>query len=958
MSNVLDSLEIENISESLSNISLSDPEIPIGNQLPRTPISITSPVKLDEDLYKLDARELNFSATNQANLENQSIEEEKVNTFTPKVKRSFKAISRKIFRKTRSNPFYVTVGGLDREPPRKQWARYQDKLKNIPSLRERLSNFTKKESVENICDNQLVANKSESEDGKSDQESPTSERSYFQKRQRSSSSGPSELRRNRKSIEEVNRIRNNYKKHRHEKRRKFETDHIFSRGNSFDGDGTLTITPPFSPLFNELTEFSDPSTIPRKYKNRSHSVPNICEALTETYREFSQSLKMCDDNHYQKDVSFKQTSQFDSDQWESFCEPQTMAQDEGMPTLKINEVDNSSVEKTQIFPFSVSVNLPNRCRVYSKLFRKTKSDSSLWEHNSISRGTIGGIRTDLLLQQPTPKTENRPYKSKTTVYKPSTRKTRANRSQPYPTKFKFKTVGSKINTTNTPTAKGFVKPTTHPTSSNSNTNPPIPAGNTTNSTPTSKTTNPTTSSTHFITLPQSGLSASATSYQSNPTTSRIPNSPGHSNNTQSNVQSRPPATFRNSQNTQSNSNSTQSSVNAMSLTPAQTQALANNFTDLHKGQRALTLLLQIPIFSGSPAVRFDRWIKQFENVVNMSNWTDDEKVNMLTTKMTDKAYDILQNILESHTTSYNDIKQLLQDRFHGNETEDYHEKKFDKCERKPLESVLDFAFRLKTVFNRAYPPRPNETAHETAAKLKFLRQKFLQGLDINLRNKIKYKNLTTFEDLVKEAQKYAIRLDADKEEKDKREFINAVNPTANLATIPEIKTIITETVNAVTSSFKPHQNFNKPVQGDGKINQTGYTSSHYQGQGNNFLQKGPRPNFSRPQHSFHNPNHNGYHSNQFRPQSQNFYSQNLSNVKPTSRPTFHQQNFQLPTIHCGYCGYPGHTRNNCNTLRRHQSQPTKNFPICVNCNESGHYALVCPRNTSRSSNQHPSAGNA
>ncbi|KAK4006748.1 hypothetical protein OUZ56_011906 [Daphnia magna] len=44
--------------------------------------------------------------------------------------------------------------------------------------------------------------------------------------------------------------------------------------------------------------------------------------------------------------------------------------------------------------------------------------------------------------------------------------------------------------------------------------------------------------------------------------------------------------------------------------------------DYQKGQRALTMLLQIPNFSGGLTARFDRWIKLFDNVVAMSNWTE------------------------------------------------------------------------------------------------------------------------------------------------------------------------------------------------------------------------------------------------------------------------------------------------------------------------------------------------
>ena len=93
----------------------------------------------------------------------------------------------------------------------------------------------------------------------------------------------------------------------------------------------------------------------------------------------------------------------------------------------------------------------------------------------------------------------------------------------------------------------------------------------------------------------------------------------------------------------------------------------------------------------------------------MSNWSDEEKVNMLITKMTDRAHDILQNVLESYTVRYDNIKAILHERFHGSETEDYYQKKFDGSERKPQETVLDYAFRLKTIFQRAYPPV--ETKH-------------------------------------------------------------------------------------------------------------------------------------------------------------------------------------------------------------------------------------------------------
>jgi hypothetical protein len=82
--------------------------------------------------------------------------------------------------------------------------------------------------------------------------------------------------------------------------------------------------------------------------------------------------------------------------------------------------------------------------------------------------------------------------------------------------------------------------------------------------------------------------------------------------------------------------------------------------DLQKGNRALTMLIQLPSFGSSPwTMRFDRWIKLFDNIVAMSDWTSDETVNMLVTKLTGEAHELLQNILEAVTKDYQKIKKAL-----------------------------------------------------------------------------------------------------------------------------------------------------------------------------------------------------------------------------------------------------------------------------------------------------------
>ncbi len=85
----------------------------------------------------------------------------------------------------------------------------------------------------------------------------------------------------------------------------------------------------------------------------------------------------------------------------------------------------------------------------------------------------------------------------------------------------------------------------------------------------------------------------------------------------------------------------------------------NAFSDSNKGRGAITMLNHIQNYTGGQAVRFDRWIKLFDNVVAMSNWNNSDIISMLSTKMTGEAYDFLQNILESDTQDYIKIKALF-----------------------------------------------------------------------------------------------------------------------------------------------------------------------------------------------------------------------------------------------------------------------------------------------------------
>ncbi|KAI9565093.1 hypothetical protein GHT06_008857 [Daphnia sinensis] len=384
--------------------------------------------------------------------------------------------------------------------------------------------------------------------------------------------------------------------------------------------------------------------------------------------------------------------------------------------------------------------------------------------------------------------------------------------------------------------------------------------------------------------------------------------------------------------------------------------------DHRKGREAITMLNQLQNFSGSPAVRFDRWIKLFDNVVAMSNWDNAEIISMLSTKMSGEAYDLLQNILESSDTyAYEDIKKLFQENYHGSEDIDFYQNHFDEIQRKPKENILNYAYRLKTLYTRAYPSTNQETPEEKITQLRLLRQKFLQGLEPELQNIVKHKTVSTFEELVSITQKYAKRVQSDIIEKDKRIFVNAVASTQNETAILQAIEKQSDHINSIASCLKltttepARQETNtSPDWGDkierltdvitnlgslmhSSMRQTSEIRQRIRNNINHSANQSRFGSFANPtpQNSF---NRQGP-TNGFRQPFRNTFgrfNENSSGQQPfqRNRPTEN-------AVRCSNCGLTNHSIETCfRFLKRQTTQETP--PTCYSCQQVGHLASFCP----------------
>nr|CAH0104259.1 unnamed protein product [Daphnia galeata] len=66
-----------------------------------------------------------------------------------------------------------------------------------------------------------------------------------------------------------------------------------------------------------------------------------------------------------------------------------------------------------------------------------------------------------------------------------------------------------------------------------------------------------------------------------------------------------------------------------------------------------------------------------------------------------------------------------------------------------------------------------------------LQQKFIDGLDLKLQMKVKYKTFQKFDELVSETRKYSVRLEAIEGNKEKHEFVNQISKTSDVSKLRE-----------------------------------------------------------------------------------------------------------------------------------------------------------------------------
>jgi hypothetical protein len=211
-------------------------------------------------------------------------------------------------------------------------------------------------------------------------------------------------------------------------------------------------------------------------------------------------------------------------------------------------------------------------------------------------------------------------------------------------------------------------------------------------------------------------------------------------------------------------------------------------------QQTISLLAQVPAFNGMGSTKFEDWIKHFERVVDTSEFEEGRKIKLLASKLFGSAGDCITTFQLNYpreAKSFSKIKQNLHERFHGGENRGMYFTEFKNCIRNSGESIRDYACRLQKLYSFAYP-KEEGTPTDMRLQERMLMDGFLGGLKANLRERMRFKEFKTFDDLIKATERCAAILNEVKLEKRQVEFVNAVSINASAQELKETKLEMSE----------------------------------------------------------------------------------------------------------------------------------------------------------------------
>ena len=220
--------------------------------------------------------------------------------------------------------------------------------------------------------------------------------------------------------------------------------------------------------------------------------------------------------------------------------------------------------------------------------------------------------------------------------------------------------------------------------------------------------------------------------------------------------------------------------NQLNSTAVQTETKVYNETTTRKisdiDKQGAQLLTQIQVFKNKgDGMDFESWIRHFENTLDIGDFEESRKIKYLVSKLMGLAGDFVEQYRLDHpveASCHKTLKRALKDRFMGKNIEYKYQTSYDNCKSEEGESVRAFACRVQKLLRKGYPALVEGKSQETIEQ--FSRHKFVDGLSVDLQDRLLCLEFTSFDQLIEAAERHDTALEQ-RDARKKREMINAMN---------------------------------------------------------------------------------------------------------------------------------------------------------------------------------------
>ena len=150
-----------------------------------------------------------------------------------------------------------------------------------------------------------------------------------------------------------------------------------------------------------------------------------------------------------------------------------------------------------------------------------------------------------------------------------------------------------------------------------------------------------------------------------------------------------------------------------------------------KQGQAMQAMISVSIFCDrETSGRFDDWIAHLESALDLGEFEEGRKLQLLRTKLYGAAAEELDTFkLENpiRANCYKEVKARLMKLFHSMETRSQRSVEFHNMSREPEKNMRRYANRMRKAFHLAYPLINKNDLSTNASREQMLMDRFIEG---------------------------------------------------------------------------------------------------------------------------------------------------------------------------------------------------------------------------------------